>query len=143
MSEIISIEGKKAYHVVLTGKSLLFLPVYHKTSFREEGFINVQSLSQKFEISKKKSIEVYANGKWHEFQIKVIGKENVEVPAGKFNTLIARAFMILEKFFGKKGKIMIWLTNDSRHIPVKINVDTESSFFMLGSITAVLKNSKI
>ena len=66
--------------------------------------------------------------------IKVLRKKRIETPAGKFDTLEVEPFLRDEGLFIQKGKrLQVWLTDDVRHIPVRMSVEV---FF--GNITATL-----
>ncbi|MBI5244823.1 MAG: DUF3108 domain-containing protein [Elusimicrobia bacterium] len=67
--------------------------------------------------------------------VKVIRKENVRVPAGKFSTVLVEPAVRKEGIFIQKGrKLEVWLSDDERHIPVLMRVDV---FF--GHVSAYLK----
>lgn len=61
------------------------------------------------------------------------GRETVEVPAGKFRTLIVEPVLKGDGLFKAKGKLTIWVTDDAHHIPVKMQ-----SKIPVGSIKAEL-----
>ncbi|OGR58071.1 MAG: hypothetical protein A2X36_16230 [Elusimicrobia bacterium GWA2_69_24] len=68
------------------------------------------------------------------FVLKVIKKETIKVPAGKFNTILVEPFMRKEGIFIQKGKrLRVWVTDDERHYPVMMKVE-----IIFGNITAVL-----
>jgi hypothetical protein len=60
-------------------------------------------------------------------------REKVEVPAGTFNTIVVEPKVVGVHLFKAKGKLTIWLTDDDKHIPVKMK-----SKIKVGSITAEL-----
>jgi hypothetical protein len=70
------------------------------------------------------------------YNLKVIchRKETVEVPAGKFKTLVVEPILKGDGLFKAKGTLLIWMTDDNRHIPVKMQ-----SKIPVGSIKAELK----
>jgi hypothetical protein len=61
------------------------------------------------------------------------GRETVEVPAGKFRTLIVEPVLKGDGLFKAKGKLTIWVTDDAHHVPVKMQ-----SKIPVGSIKAEL-----
>lgn len=72
--------------------------------------------------------------------VRVLGREEVKVPAGKFDTFL------LEPVLGNLGGVVkrseaasakIWLTSDPRHMPVKV-----SSKVKVGSFLAVLVSAE-
>ncbi|MFC1586649.1 DUF3108 domain-containing protein [Fibrobacterota bacterium] len=60
-------------------------------------------------------------------------KQTIEVPAGRFKTVVVEPKLTGVHLFKAKGKLTIWLTDDKRHIPVKMK-----SKIAVGSITAEL-----
>jgi hypothetical protein len=48
-------------------------------------------------------------------EIQILGREQVKTPAGEFSTIKVKAFKGL---FMSEGEIFVWLTDDSRKIPV-------------------------
>jgi Protein of unknown function (DUF3108) len=57
----------------------------------------------------------------------------VKTPAGKFATIKVRIFPKYEGVFMNKGEIFIWLTDDSRKVPVLMK-----STIAIGSIVSTL-----
>ena len=60
-------------------------------------------------------------------------KETIEVPAGKFKTIVVEPKVKGVGLFKAKGKLTIWLTDDEKRIPVRMR-----SKIPVGSITADL-----
>lgn len=66
--------------------------------------------------------------------VRVLKKERVKTPAGRFDAFVVEPAMRQEGIFIQKGKsLQIWLTDDPKHVPVMMKVEV---FF--GSITARL-----
>jgi hypothetical protein len=66
-------------------------------------------------------------------EVETLGRETVKTPAGKFSTIKVRTFPKYEGVFMNKGEISIWLTDDSRKIPVLMK-----STIAIGSIVSTL-----
>jgi hypothetical protein len=66
-------------------------------------------------------------------EVKVLGRERVRVPAGTFDTIKIKPLMESEGIFSRKGEIYIWVTDDEKKVPVKLNSEVA-----VGSINAVL-----
>ena len=60
-------------------------------------------------------------------------KEEITVPAGRFQTLVVEPVLKEDGLFKAKGKLTIWLTDDAWHVPVKME-----SKIPVGSIKAEL-----
>ena len=66
--------------------------------------------------------------------VKVLGKEKVKTPAGKFNCWVVEPQFRGEGIFVAKGKsLKVWLTDDQYRMPVKMAVEV-----FIGSVTAEL-----
>jgi hypothetical protein len=65
--------------------------------------------------------------------VKVHRRERVEVPVGEFDCLVVEPVMRSPGLFKQKGRILIWLTDDRRRIPVQVR-----SELPIGAISIVL-----
>jgi len=108
------------------------IPVYVQDSLSSIYYLRTQKLN------KGDSLIIDANddGKNYSVEVKVIGIEKVATPFGKFKALKT------EVIWKRKGKIhtetsQIWLSNDQRKIPVKIERQSKT-----GKITMLLKKAK-
>jgi hypothetical protein len=79
------------------------------------------------------SVEVNTSGKDWPMIVKVYGQEKIEVACGKFSCLRIEPLLKDEGLFETKGRILVWVTDDARHIPVKMRTKIK-----IGSITAEL-----
>jgi hypothetical protein len=78
---------------------------------------------------------VFADGKLYTLEAAVTGRETVETPAGKFNTIVVEPRMLAGGIFrDESAKLTIWYSDDPQRIPVRI-----SSEVKVGTISAVLK----
>ncbi len=78
-------------------------------------------------------ITIFDSKKVWNTEIQILRKEKVTVPAGTFDTIVVKPLMKSEGIFHRKGDIFIWLTDDTKHIPVKMEIKVA-----IGSITANL-----
>lgn len=69
----------------------------------------------------------------HDLQIKVLGRQKIEVEAGTFNTIVIEPIIKQGGLFKSEGRILIWLSDDDRKIPVKV-----SSKILIGTVDAEL-----
>lgn len=92
-------------------------------------YIRTQSLvvGKSFEIAAASGKKKYA------LRVLCLREETVEVPAGKFPCLVVEPMLKGDGLFKSKGKLWIWVTRDSRHLPVKMQ-----SKIPVGSIKAEL-----
>jgi hypothetical protein len=91
-----------------------------------------------FTIGKTHTIEVNDSGKNWSVEVFTLGREKVKTPAGEFNTIKVKTFPRYEGVFMNKGEIFIWLTDDSRKIPVLMK-----SMISIGSIMTTLTDMKL
>ena len=91
-----------------------------------------------FTIGKTHVIEVHDSGKNWSVEVFTLGREKVKTPAGEFNTIKVKTFPRYEGVFMNKGEIFIWLTDDSRKIPVLMK-----STISIGSIVTTMTDMKL
>lgn len=61
------------------------------------------------------------------------GRQQVEVPAGKFNCIVVEPLAREGGLFKSDGRVFVWLTDDERKLPVKVNTQ-----IIIGSINSEL-----
>ncbi|MGH7616568.1 MAG: DUF3108 domain-containing protein [Gemmatimonadaceae bacterium] len=54
--------------------------------------------------------------------IRVVKRESITVPAGTFNTILVRPEITTSAIFSKNGHAELWLSDDSLHVPVRLEV---------------------
>lgn len=70
------------------------------------------------EVGKSYDIPNYDNGKIYYLNVKVLKRQTVRVPAGKFKCLVIEPTLKGEGLFKNEGRMKIYLTDDERKIPV-------------------------
>lgn len=88
---------------------------------------------QKLEVGKQFSILVNDNKKNYELIVNVLERENIEVPAGKFDTIVVEPLLKYEGIFQQKGRMLVYLTDDQEKVPVLLRTKIS-----VGSIDAEL-----
>lgn len=78
-------------------------------------------------------VTIFDSKKVWNVEVQVLRKEKVTLPMGTFDTIVVKPLMKSEGIFYRKGEIFIWLTDDMKHIPVKMQTKVA-----VGSITATL-----
>jgi len=78
-------------------------------------------------------LESHVDRKNYPISIKVHRRERVKVPVGEFDCLVVEPVMRSSGLFKQKGRILIWLTDDHRRIPVQVK-----SELPIGAISIVL-----
>lgn len=76
------------------------------------------------------NVETQADRKVYPLQVKVLAKERIKVPAGKFKCIKVEPVLRSNSIFKQKDRIWIWLTDDERRLPVLVK-----SKIKIGSIS--------
>jgi hypothetical protein len=66
-------------------------------------------------------------------------REEIKTPAGAFKTIRYEAFLFNDVLYRRYGRLHIWLTDDSRKLPVQIRVRLQ---FAIGTITLQLQKDE-
>lgn len=126
-----TIYDQEKHQALYKGKKV-DIPVYVQDSLSSVYYLRTQ------ELKKGDSLIIDANddGKNYSVEVKVIGIEKVATPSGKYKALK------IEVVWKREGKVHVessrmWLSNDQRKIPVKIERQTKT-----GKITMLLKKAK-
>ncbi len=77
--------------------------------------------------------DYHASHKSQPLQVKVLGREKIETPAGKFDCVAVEPILKAGGIFKNSGRLVIWLTDDERRMPVLMK-----SKVVIGSISVVL-----
>ncbi len=85
------------------------------------------------EVGKSVFIENHADRKNYPLEIKVLRRETIDVPAGKFDCFVVEPILRASGIFKSEGKLTVWLTDDEHKIPVLMR-----SKVIIGSISAEL-----
>jgi hypothetical protein len=77
--------------------------------------------------------DYHASRKSVPLEVKILGRERVEVPAGKFDCVVVEPLLKAGGVFKNKGRLWIWLTDDERRLPVQMK-----SKVTIGSVSVIL-----
>ena len=83
------------------------------------------------------TFDYHASRKTAPLEVKVLGRQNIKTPAGRFDCLVIEPILKAGGIFKNKGRLVIWLTDDERRIPVMMR-----SKVLIGSISVVLQEVK-
>jgi len=70
-------------------------------------------------------------------RVRVLRKETIEVPAGRFDCVVLQPVIKTQGIFSENGKAEVWLSDDSRHVLVQLK-----SKLSFGSINLYLRSYK-
>ena len=78
-------------------------------------------------------VDIYDCKRLWNTEVKVLKREEVETPVGRFKTIVVQPMMKADGFFARTGEIKVWLTDDALKIPVMVSTKVK-----IGKIKAVL-----
>lgn len=87
----------------------------------------------KLEVGESVYVDVFDSKKLWNVEVQVLRREKIKTKMGEFETVVIKPLMKSEGIFNKKGDVYIWLTDDKKRVPVKLE-----SKVAIGSITATL-----
>lgn len=88
-----------------------------------------------FEVGKKLAFRVADEGKNIVFKGEILRKEKLKTDVGELDTLVMKPELTVDGVFTPVGDILLWLTDDERHFPVRIE-----SKIKIGTLVAKLKS---
>jgi hypothetical protein len=97
-------------------------------------FYYVRTLDLKhYHKGDKITLQNFYDGKVHPLDVMVLGRQEVEVGAGKFRCVVVEPLVVAGGLFKNEGSIQVWLSDDENKIPVKME-----SKVLIGSISVEL-----
>jgi len=110
-------------------KDTVKIPEYSQDILSAFFYIRTQDL----QVGKTIEIPHYDNDKVYYLTVEVLKKQQVRVPAGKFNCIVVEPKLKTQALFKHEGRIKIYLTDDEKKIPVLM-----TSKVVFGQISAKL-----
>jgi hypothetical protein len=92
----------------------------------------------RFDVGQAVQMANHTGGKNYPIYVKVLRRERVTVPAGEFDCLVVEPVLQTSSIFEHKGKLTIWLTDDTIKMPVLLR-----SKVVVGAFEAVLKEYRL
>jgi hypothetical protein len=89
--------------------------------------------NHKLVVGESVHVTIFDSKKIWNVEVQVLRREKVTLPIGTFDTIVIKPLMKSEGIFYRKGEIFIWLTDDMKRIPVKMQTKVA-----VGYITATL-----
>jgi hypothetical protein len=87
-----------------------------------------------FQVGEGVTLSNFYKDKSHELFVRYLGKQELEVAAGTFRTLVVEPLVREGGLFKSEGRLVVWLTDDERRIPVRVNTKV-----IIGSIDSELR----
>jgi len=113
------------------GKTEKIHPITSQTYDTLSSFFYFRTIG--LQVGKSTFIEIFDCKRLWNTEVQVLRREEIEIPLGRFRTIVIRPIMQSEGIFARTGDLHIWLTDDERRIPVMMK-----SKVRIGSITATL-----
>ena len=82
----------------------------------------------------KEYLKNFTKDQTYQLAVKFIGYQQISVDAGTFDCVVVEPLIMEGGLFKSEGRIIIWMTNDERKIPVKVSTKVP-----IGSIDAELR----
>jgi hypothetical protein len=118
-------------HTAVNNKGVKFdIPKDVLDVFAALYWVRLQELKPKNNLT----LSVNSNKKNYIMGVKVHKKEKIKINGKKYKTILVEPDLQDAGIFMQKGKVLIWFTDDERHIPIKMR-----SEIMVGSIVAELR----
>ncbi len=85
-------------------------------------------------IGQKSMLENFYKDSTYSLAVKFLGRQRIEVDAGTYDCIILEPLIKEGGLFKSEGRVLVWLTDDERKIPIKV-----STKVIIGSIDAELR----
>jgi hypothetical protein len=73
-------------------------------------------------------------------RIQALKREPVNTPAGRFDAIRYEAHIFNDVIYRRKARLFVWLTDDARRLPVRIEIDMP---FFIGNVTLALQKTDL
>lgn len=112
------------------------------THFVEEGICDISAIIHHLRFSgrleglrKYEIIEIpfWDTNEWYPLRMRYVGIEKIETNLGRFECLRLEPMSVSGRFFNKSNPVNIWISNDSRKLPVLMELN-----FSIGSVKCEL-----
>lgn len=120
-------------NIATTAKGKYHVPPYVHDAVSALFYVRTMDFS-KCRPGEKQYLSNFYNDSTYQLAVKFLGYQQVEVKAGTFNCICVEPLVQEGGLFKSNGRIIIWMTNDERKIPVKV-----STKVIVGSIDAELR----
>jgi hypothetical protein len=95
--------------------------------------------TQPLEVGKTVYVNIFDSDKFYKARIDVLKKEKIMVSNNsEIDTIIVKPILESEGLFQRKGDILIWISDDEKRIPVRVETKVP-----VGSVRAELRTLEI
>lgn len=89
--------------------------------------------TMKLEVGKSVYVDIFDSKKLWNVEVQVLRKEKISTILGDVESIVIKPLMKSEGIFNRKGEVLIWLTDDQKRMPVKMQTKVA-----VGAISATL-----
>jgi hypothetical protein len=82
------------------------------------------------EVGRAVILPTFANKKLWDLEVRVLGREALETVLGPVETLVVEPRLKFEGLFQRKGRVLIWLTDDEDRVPVRMESEVRVGAFV-------------
>ncbi len=143
-----SFKGNRGFTLFLREKSVFWIDLLKQTSTKEalpnSEVVDILSglyylRNRPLQTGKTETLHIFDSNVYTLVPVEVVRRETLSLPGFKSaNTLLLHPLIKTEGIFKRAGDILIWVTDDENHVPVKVETS-----ILLGKVTAELINSEV
>jgi len=120
-------------NLAITKDSSYKIPDYTHDILSAFYYVRTQNLSN-VKAGHILKLENFYKNKVYPLDVKFLGRQTIKVGAGTFNCVIVEPLVQEGGLFKHKGRLLVWLSDDERKIPIKM-----TSEVIIGSISVELQ----
>ncbi len=120
-------------NVARTTDGIFPIPPYVQDIVSAFYYTRTQDFSNSY-VGQKFVLQNFYKDSTYTLGIKYLGRQQIKVDAGTFNCIIVEPLIREGGLFKSEGRVLIWMTDDERKIPVKVSTQV-----VVGSIEAELR----
>jgi hypothetical protein len=125
-------EFDQANHIAKTSEGQYPIPDYVHDIMSAFYYVRTIDFSS-FVPGEVTTLSNFYKDKSYELGVRFLGRQELEIAAGTFRTLVVEPLVKEGGLFKSEGRIVIWLSDDERKIPVRVNTKV-----IIGSIDVEL-----
>ena len=119
-------------HKAMTSEGTFDIPPYAHDIVSAFFYVRTFDLKQ-YRKGQSVMLQNFFGKKVHDLEVRVLGRQRVTVAAGTFDCVAIEPMVKEGGLFKSEGRIVIWLSDDDRKIPIKV-----STKVLIGTIDAEL-----
>ena len=126
-------EFDQVRHLAITPDSVFQVPEYVHDIMSAFYYARTIDFSG-FQPGQGVTLYNFYKDKSHELFVRFLGRQELEVEAGTFRTIVVEPLVTEGGLFKSEGRVVVWLSDDERKIPVRVNTKV-----IIGSIDSELR----